>query len=188
MEDLRARGAVQAGYFFGSNSVLNFGKDLEAETAAFSSVTDTDVAMSAFLAAADMHGSYWCDKTLLESPELDLLKGRGWFLGKNLSVYLRDVFLLLLSKDPMKPTPQLFHRSPTLMSPCQHFGIGRHTNVSRCTWHKKRYFTRCTKYGVWSQQWLIWASVICASPYRAICSSPKSCLSAHVKHFASEIM
>ena len=81
MEDLRTRGAVQAGYFFGANSCLNVGKDLQAETAAFPAVTDTDVALSAFLSAADMHGSYWCDRALLESPELDLLKGRGWMLG-----------------------------------------------------------------------------------------------------------
>lgn len=82
MEDLSVKGAVQAGYFYGDNSFLNKGKDLAALTKDFPEVTELAVSKKAFAIAAQLHGSFVGDESLL-APEYAFLKGQHWFKGES---------------------------------------------------------------------------------------------------------
>lgn len=81
MGDLADAQAVQAGYFFGDNSCLNKGKDLVALTKAFPALTELDVSRKAFTVAAQLHGAFVGDESLL-APEFEFLKGQHWFKGE----------------------------------------------------------------------------------------------------------
>lgn len=56
---------IQSGYFFGSWSCINWGKDLTALTAgAPEGLEEKDMARKSFLMAAHMHARYWNDSSL----------------------------------------------------------------------------------------------------------------------------
>jgi hypothetical protein len=77
MEDLTE--CVQAGYFFGQTSPLNYGKDLEDLTKGCPYSAE-QVASACFKQAALIHGKYWGDKSLLECS---WLKGTAWINGES---------------------------------------------------------------------------------------------------------
>ncbi|KJE96915.1 hypothetical protein CAOG_07163 [Capsaspora owczarzaki ATCC 30864] len=86
MEDLALKGGVQSGYFFGNNSMLNWGKDLATLTLPFPTVTEREVTIRAFEQAADLHASFWCDSDRLlrnQSPERQFLRAAPWIAGSN---------------------------------------------------------------------------------------------------------
>mmetsp|Transcript_8105 Transcript_8105/g.27186 ORF Transcript_8105/g.27186 Transcript_8105/m.27186 type:complete len:396 (+) Transcript_8105:203-1390(+) len=80
MEDLREK-SVLSGYFFGSGSPLNWGRDLSEHLKRLPSpLTAFDVAKRTFQEAAKMHRRYWLDPSLLQH---DWLRGRDWIQGRN---------------------------------------------------------------------------------------------------------
>ena len=79
MEDLVELKGIQAGYFFGSGSPHNWGKDLDTLTAGvkFSENAAVEISRAAFKIAAKFHGIFWMDKKLL-SAEYCWLRGSSW--------------------------------------------------------------------------------------------------------------
>lgn len=69
---------VQAGYFFGAQSLHNWGKDLPALTADFGDkVSETAVTLACFRTAAALHAAYWGKPTSSGIPEL---RCRNWLM------------------------------------------------------------------------------------------------------------
>ena len=68
MEDLTDLKAIQAGYFFGSGSPHNWGKDLDSLTkhVYFDGSSAVQVSRMAFKIAAKFHGIFWMDSTLIK--------------------------------------------------------------------------------------------------------------------------
>lgn len=85
MEDLTLRNGVQSGYFFGNHSIINHGKDLAALTKRFTDagVTERDIVMRAFDAAAKLHGRFWMDASLLGAEHGAFLRASSWIQGKD---------------------------------------------------------------------------------------------------------
>jgi hypothetical protein len=92
LEDLATpdRQGVQSGYFFGPNSVINWGKDLAALTANFPQVGERAVALRATADAATLHAAFWMDPALLASSSssdatgpstASFLRASGWVQG-----------------------------------------------------------------------------------------------------------
>ena len=69
---------VQSGYFFGSNSILNWGKDLAALTSKYPTVRERDVVLQSGVLAAKLHAAFWQDEALLSKP---FLRAAGWVRG-----------------------------------------------------------------------------------------------------------
>lgn len=90
LEDIKD--SVQSGYYFGSGSPHNLGKDLAAlmntSTGDCSSATVTalDVAKDAFILAANMHSLYWCNNQLL--VDMKFLRGVDWLGGQGVQTFL----------------------------------------------------------------------------------------------------
>lgn len=83
LEDL-SDDCVQAGYFFGQGSPLNWGKDLNFYISKASTNQDPvnleTVAHEAFLMAARFHARFWQDSSLLEIP---WLRSSAWFKSQD---------------------------------------------------------------------------------------------------------
>jgi thiamine kinase-like enzyme len=83
LEDLSSQ-CVQSGYFFGPGSPHNWGKDLAAVIAAnrpasaADNISMFDVARAAFRNAANMHATYWMDKSILQH---EWLRSQAWMQG-----------------------------------------------------------------------------------------------------------
>mmetsp|Transcript_60852 Transcript_60852/g.70644 ORF Transcript_60852/g.70644 Transcript_60852/m.70644 type:complete len:438 (+) Transcript_60852:74-1387(+) len=85
MEDLTLRNGVQSGYFFGDHSIINHGKDLATLTRHFvdKGVSEKDIVLRAFDAAARLHGRFWMSETLLAAEHGLFLRASGWIQGKD---------------------------------------------------------------------------------------------------------
>ncbi|CUG85477.1 Hypothetical protein, putative [Bodo saltans] len=84
MEDLNQRNGVQAGYFYGSNSLLNWGKDLKDLTKHFPAVSEHEITVRAFEQAARLHARFWGDNTLLARK---YLRAAEWLQGENKELF-----------------------------------------------------------------------------------------------------
>lgn len=76
LEDLSP--AIQTGYFFGSGSPLNWGKDLSSILAGADGATAQDICVEAASLAGRIHGKYWMQTDLLSHR---WLRGAGWWQG-----------------------------------------------------------------------------------------------------------
>jgi hypothetical protein len=83
LEDLSDE-CIQAGYFFGPGSPLNWGKDLNSYISKANtnqeSVTLETVAHEAFILAARLHARFWQDYSLLEIP---WFRSSAWFKSQD---------------------------------------------------------------------------------------------------------
>ena len=94
MEDLADLKAIQAGYFFGSGSPHNWGKDLDSltENVFFDGSAAVEVSRIAFKIAAKFHGIFWMDNKLI-IPE------NSWLRGK---IQSKNVFQVIFNKMYLK--------------------------------------------------------------------------------------
>jgi len=91
LEDLSID-CIQSGYFFGQGSPLNWNKDLNAilqvyhsrcssvDTPSDHSATMELIAMMTFRNAANMHATFWMDRSLL-NDSYSWLRGHSWLTG-----------------------------------------------------------------------------------------------------------
>lgn len=121
MEDLKERHGVQAGYFFGANSLLNWGKNLPELTAHFPKVTDQGVTIRAFELGAKLHGRFWQDTTLLEKP---YLRAGFWFQGQgeesfnSTAQYAVNTWKQFRSQQEKEKTVEVSQKIVDLMENC----------------------------------------------------------------------
>lgn len=107
MEDLKQRNGAQAGYFYGSNSLLNWGKDLTELTKHFAGVSEHEITVRAFQQAAVLHARFWGDTTLLARK---YLRAAEWMQGENKALfdstakYALDSWAAFTKSQEEKPT------------------------------------------------------------------------------------
>ena len=78
LEDLSD--CIQSGYFFGSHSPLNWGKDLDLLTSSATNITNNDIISNVFSVASKMHAKYWNSKEL---GDITFLRCNDWQKGDN---------------------------------------------------------------------------------------------------------
>lgn len=73
----------QAGFFFGSNSLHNWGKDLAAITSKYPGVSERDVTLMCFKAAATLQAPFWNKAdSLAQDENLSFLRCGQWIRGE----------------------------------------------------------------------------------------------------------
>lgn len=155
LEDLSIE-CIQSGYFFGQGSPLNWNKDLNAIlqvyhsrcnsadiVPSYHSATMESIAMMTFRNAANMHATFWMDRSLLKDS-YSWLRGQSWLTGGDELSWVQAQASVQVAWKKLMAT--------------------MHTGVSTVVWDPS--LLRCIKASVEKISWQDYSSTVSSVDYR----------------------
>lgn len=150
LEDLSIE-CIQSGYFFGQGSPLNWNKDLNAILQVYHSrcnsadivPTMESIAMMTFRNAANMHATFWMDRSLLKDS-YSWLRGQSWLTGGDELSWVQAQASVQVAWKKLMAT--------------------MHTGVSTVVWDPS--LLRCIKASVEKISWQDYSSTVSSVDYR----------------------